>query len=538
MFPYLIAGAIGYGIAKLFEDETPKYADGGIIVGEYDDDNKFPSKEKAFELIQFSVESDGTYFIDEDGDGMFESEEQAYRYVEEIYDVLETFYDMKMIPVYRVVEADEVDLSPYGIGESWSMYLDSAKQFGRHLGQSKPLKIISGYVPNNNVDWKEAFVLYTYFSNLGDGDSEFELPIPSNNKIFDVRVSDFKEAKELEPYKFADGGQTPPYVSDDFQIGYDGAYENLLAPNGKISNLTPEQYKLVRSPQFKKWFGDWENDRENSGKVSGYTKEPIVFYHSTKSNFLSKKGENIFKNPPFFFSFKEDVSDYIVRIQHQNKKGRVFTKPFFLKYHNTFDLSQVKILKDKELTRLIKKHTFYQTESDIRLFELKLSLSKFRVNTWFLTENEDFQEYIKNKGYDSFVVYEDGDKNIAVFKPNQIKLADGSNTTFDGNNPDVRYADGGIIPSIDKPYKLVVKISNINQPNEIISRGIKNKYKGSYAKIFDILNENSIFNEIESVDDILVKNDLYVFFDNYFSSSDYDKIASLKNVEIFDNKEI
>ena len=26
-------------------------------------------------------------------------------------------------------------------------------------------------------------------------------------------------------------------------------------------------------------------------------------------NFLSKKGENIFKNPPFFFSFKEDVSD-------------------------------------------------------------------------------------------------------------------------------------------------------------------------------------------------------------------------------------
>ena len=32
MFPYLIAGAIGYAVAKIFEDDkTPKYADGGDI---------------------------------------------------------------------------------------------------------------------------------------------------------------------------------------------------------------------------------------------------------------------------------------------------------------------------------------------------------------------------------------------------------------------------------------------------------------------------------------------------------------------------
>lgn len=34
----------------------------------------------------------------------------------------------------------------------------------------------------------------------------------------------------------------------------------LLAPNGKPSNLTPEQYRLVRTKAFKDWFGDWEND--------------------------------------------------------------------------------------------------------------------------------------------------------------------------------------------------------------------------------------------------------------------------------------
>ena len=34
--------------------------------------------------------------------------------------------------------------------------------------------------------------------------------------------------------------------------------EILLAPNGKPSNLSPEQYKLVRTPEFIAWFGDFE----------------------------------------------------------------------------------------------------------------------------------------------------------------------------------------------------------------------------------------------------------------------------------------
>ena len=34
---------------------------------------------------------------------------------------------------------------------------------------------------------------------------------------------------------------------------------NLLAPNGKVSNLTEKQYAQVRTEAFKKWFGDWIN---------------------------------------------------------------------------------------------------------------------------------------------------------------------------------------------------------------------------------------------------------------------------------------
>ena len=39
---------------------------------------------------------------------------------------------------------------------------------------------------------------------------------------------------------------------------YSGTALYEKAPNGKKSNLTEEQWVLVRTPAFKKWFGDWE----------------------------------------------------------------------------------------------------------------------------------------------------------------------------------------------------------------------------------------------------------------------------------------
>ena len=83
--------------------------------------------------------------------------------------------------------------------------------------------------------------------------------------------------EEDEAHKYADGGST------------------LLAPNGKPSNLTPEQYKLVRTPAFIDFFGDWENSPETASKVVDSNGEPLVLYHGTDVEFnefdLSKIGE-------------------------------------------------------------------------------------------------------------------------------------------------------------------------------------------------------------------------------------------------------
>ena len=59
----------------------------------------------------------------------------------------------------------------------------------------------------------------------------------------------------------------------------------LKAPNGKDTNLTPEQWVQVRTKAFKEWFGDWENDSEHASKVVDNNGEPLVVYHGAGSVF-------------------------------------------------------------------------------------------------------------------------------------------------------------------------------------------------------------------------------------------------------------
>lgn len=81
--------------------------------------------------------------------------------------------------------------------------------------------------------------------------------------------------------------------------------EKFLAPNGKPSNLSPSQWHMVRTENFKKWFGDWENDPENASKVVDENGEPREVYHGTyggefdvfdieKGNFESDMGRGFY----------------------------------------------------------------------------------------------------------------------------------------------------------------------------------------------------------------------------------------------------
>lgn len=181
---------------------------------------------------------------------------------------------------------------------------------------------------------------------------------------------------------------------------YQMADGGLIAPNGKKSNLTPEQYRLVRTPEFKAWFGNWENDPENSSKVVDENGEPLVVYHGTyKEFYVFGEGQRFsdiehIKNTNYFHKSKKYVEKF------------GFEKPYFLNIRNIALITQP-------------------------IME-KIGYTK-----------DVYDEYVL-KGFNG--VYSEEGEYATLNNANQIKLADGSNTTFDGNNPDIRYAGGGGIP--------------------------------------------------------------------------------------------
>ena len=90
----------------------------------------------------------------------------------------------------------------------------------------------------------------------------------------------------------------------------------LLAPNGKVSRLSPAQYALVRTPRFKKWFGDWEkfateksgvwaDDKKAVSKVVDDNGEPLVVYHGTPAGGFTEFSQDASKKEKATF-FTDD----------------------------------------------------------------------------------------------------------------------------------------------------------------------------------------------------------------------------------------
>ena len=77
-------------------------------------------------------------------------------------------------------------------------------------------------------------------------------------------------------------------VTDEMKSIKDAAKKDgtfMKAPNGKKSKLNEKQWLQVRTKEFIEWFGDWQNDKENSSKVLDENGEPMVLYHGSTKKF-------------------------------------------------------------------------------------------------------------------------------------------------------------------------------------------------------------------------------------------------------------
>ena len=290
------------------------------------------------------------------------------------------------------------------------------------------------------------------YLDLREGD--YTLNTPDNEFVIFKKkpfskIESIKIGRFLQPYFdaskkpfFARFFDTYKVSGNNLIIKIKDMYEQggLIAPNGKKSNLTPEQYKLVRTPEFKAWFGDWENNPENASKVVDENGEPKVMHHGTRGNFTIFSDEN------------ENKLSWTVG-------GVGF---YFTTYYNAALGYGTKVISAFINAKNIKK----SDESEHA----------------FVSIND--LEKLRNANYDA--IYFDGqftntrgirswkDDELVVFEPTQIKLADGSNTTFDAENPDIRYAEGG---KLKKPHN-VIEIAEkheveVNKVIKALEKGIK-----------------------------------------------------------------
>jgi len=157
--------------------------------------------------------------------------------------------------------------------------------------------------------WKREFGFG--FDKLTESEARYLLRTPNADKIRD-RVTEAKQAGDRSDSQGSDqridmaprqpAGDIPSsnrrQIAQKEYAAVEAQYRDtpqwLKAPNGKPTNLTERQWVQVRTPSFKKWFGDWEayaNGKDGNGvwaapdgvvsRVVDENGEPKVVHHGT-----------------------------------------------------------------------------------------------------------------------------------------------------------------------------------------------------------------------------------------------------------------
>ena len=154
-----------------------------------------------------------------------------------------------------------------------------------------------------------------------------------SSKYKNIRVGTAKEdSTRLRPEEY-----TPEMLDILSTAKYD-KNGNILAPNGKPSNLDERQWVHVRTKAFKDWFGDWENNPSEASKVVDENGEPLVVWHSG----MSEIEDNIFRNKVITTINKAEEWVTDKNIEDYIKEGYIISKEDITKYNEGKDVEITK----------------------------------------------------------------------------------------------------------------------------------------------------------------------------------------------------
>lgn len=210
--------------------------------------------------------------------------------------------------------------------------------------------------------------------------------------------------------KKTDGGHSGSFEETARRYGGEAAYRQA-EKDGKTV-LSYRRWVQVRTPEFKAWFGDWENDPDNASKVvNPKTGEPLVVYHYTEEQFDTfnlNKARQSSDIPAFFFTTDPEMG-----MEYGSHEMQVF-----LNIRNPADKPVISSGKDGKALR----------------------------------------EGLVQNGFDGTVVDDSYDGHLSIeyaaLRPNQIKSATGNTGAFDSGNDDIRFSlnespDSAFVRAVD-----------------------------------------------------------------------------------------
>lgn len=265
---------------------------------------------------------------------------------------------------------------------------------------------------------------------------------------------------------------------EDVRKQYENTDKWLKAPNGNDTNLTEKQWLQVRTPQFKAWFGDWENDPENASKVVDENGEPLVVYHGTLfSNFdvfNPSNGISFFtptKEQAMSFGGRENAK-YIYDEVTGNEDPGVFS--CFLNIRNPKVVDFHGLTFNGENTETGESEDLFTDEEAFKAKDEGFDGTKFTNIHYDWSENFNIEVTDENIINDEFV----------VFSPNQIKSATDNSGEFSSDNPSIlfqKYDPRSFVPKVRGGWT-ESKIIKYLKDNPTLS-GISNAIK--FIKEFD-----------------------------------------------------
>ncbi|MCU4350234.1 PLxRFG domain-containing protein [Acinetobacter ursingii] len=195
---------------------------------------------------------------------------------------------------------------------------------------------------------------------------------------------------------------------------YHGTNQWMTAPNGAKTHLSEQQWLQVRTPEFKKWFGDWENDAANASQVLDENGEPKVVYHGTATEFNEFKQGHGLLGDGIYLTDSFDTADVYANIRGENG----FVLPLFVNIRNAF-----------------------KTTGNV--------------------SRDEFVEATTSGKYQGIVHQFENQEYIVALEPNQVKMAEGNTGTYNSESSDIRFSRS----SNDVADRLSENIKNLYSGN-------------------------------------------------------------------------